>query len=144
MLCWICSYIRVVIQSHHFSHLHTLFLSLSSIPMADQSPKPETFELSNGSMKILLTNLGCTIISLSVPGKDGFFFFVPIPHFQLFVTFDHVCVFTDSWHALCFEGVLSDVVLGLDSVESYEVPFNFAISLIEILASIVMGSFALA
>lgn len=73
-----------------------------------------------------------------------FFFFVPIPHFQLFVTFDHVCVFTDSWHALCFEGVLSDVVLGLDSVESYEVPFNFAISLIEILASIVMGSFALA
>ncbi|XP_027924527.1 aldose 1-epimerase isoform X2 [Vigna unguiculata] len=55
--------------------------------MADQSPKPETFELSNGSMKILLTNLGCTIISLSVPGKDG---------------------------------VLSDVVLGLDSVESYQ------------------------
>ncbi|MCI33784.1 aldose 1-epimerase-like, partial [Trifolium medium] len=60
--------------------------SLSS--MADQNQKAEIFELNNGTVQLLVTNLGCTITSFSVPGKDG---------------------------------VLSDVVLGLDSVESYQV-----------------------
>lgn len=43
--------------------------------MADQ---PEIFELNNGTMRVLITNLGCTITSLSVPSKDGTFlsFFV--------------------------------------------------------------------
>jgi len=40
-------------------------------PMADQNLKPELFELNNGTMRVLITNLGCTITSLSVPGKDG-------------------------------------------------------------------------
>ncbi|CAN6714444.1 unnamed protein product [Malus baccata var. baccata] len=39
--------------------------------MADANQKPEIFELNNGSMRALITNLGCTITSLSVPGKDG-------------------------------------------------------------------------
>ncbi|XP_022135333.1 aldose 1-epimerase [Momordica charantia] len=39
--------------------------------MADQTQKPELFELNNGTMKVLLTNLGCTITSLSVPDKEG-------------------------------------------------------------------------
>ncbi|KAL9263990.1 Galactose mutarotase-like protein [Drosera capensis] len=39
--------------------------------MADQSTKPEIFELDNGTMRVKLTNLGCTITSLSVPDKDG-------------------------------------------------------------------------
>ncbi|KAI4347267.1 hypothetical protein L6164_008091 [Bauhinia variegata] len=39
--------------------------------MADQTPKPELLELNNGSMNVIITNLGCTITSLSVPGKDG-------------------------------------------------------------------------
>ncbi|KAM5570396.1 galactose mutarotase [Rosa sericea] len=37
--------------------------------MADQ--KAEIFELNNGIMRVLISNLGCTITSLSVPGKDG-------------------------------------------------------------------------
>ncbi|KAL6181425.1 hypothetical protein ACLB2K_048080 [Fragaria x ananassa] len=37
--------------------------------MADQ--KAEIFELNNGTMKVLVSNLGCTITSLSVPGKEG-------------------------------------------------------------------------
>ncbi|CAI8595014.1 unnamed protein product [Vicia faba] len=55
--------------------------------MADQNQKAEIFELNNGTVQLLVTNLGCTITSFSVPNKDG---------------------------------VLSDVVLGLDSVESYQ------------------------
>ncbi|KAF5469170.1 hypothetical protein F2P56_013264 [Juglans regia] len=39
--------------------------------MADPNTKPELFELNNGTMSVLITNLGCTITSLSVPGKDG-------------------------------------------------------------------------
>ncbi|KAJ7975243.1 Aldose 1-epimerase [Quillaja saponaria] len=39
--------------------------------MADQNLKPELFELDNGTMKVIITNLGCTITSLFVPGKDG-------------------------------------------------------------------------
>ncbi|CAK9329934.1 unnamed protein product [Citrullus colocynthis] len=39
--------------------------------MADQTQKPELFELNNGTMQVLISNLGCTITSLSVPGKDG-------------------------------------------------------------------------
>jgi len=39
--------------------------------MADQNQKPEIFELNNGTMQLLVTNLGCTITSFSVPGKDG-------------------------------------------------------------------------
>lgn len=45
--------------------------SLEEVPMADPNSKPELFELSNGTMSVLITNLGCTITSLSVPGKDG-------------------------------------------------------------------------
>ncbi|KAE9586086.1 hypothetical protein Lal_00010054 [Lupinus albus] len=51
------------------------------------NPKAEIFELNNGTMQVLVSNLGCTITSLSVPDKDG---------------------------------VLSDVVLGLDSLDSYQ------------------------
>jgi len=40
--------------------------------MADQNNrKPEIFELNNGTMQLLVANLGCTITSFSVPGKDG-------------------------------------------------------------------------
>ncbi|KAB1212265.1 Aldose 1-epimerase [Morella rubra] len=39
--------------------------------MADQNSHPELFELNNGTMRVLITNLGCTITSLSVPDKDG-------------------------------------------------------------------------
>ncbi|XP_054787256.1 uncharacterized protein LOC129293361 isoform X1 [Prosopis cineraria] len=39
--------------------------------MADQNQKPELFELNNGTMHVLITNVGCAITSLSVPGKDG-------------------------------------------------------------------------
>ncbi|XP_010549060.1 PREDICTED: aldose 1-epimerase [Tarenaya hassleriana] len=37
--------------------------------MADQ--KPEIFELSNGSMQVMISNYGATITSLSVPDKNG-------------------------------------------------------------------------
>lgn len=78
-----------LIRSHQNIHSHSY--PLSPIPMADESPKPETFELNNGSMQVLLSNLGCTIISLSVPGKDG-----PFPfHFHF-----HSVLFADLWHAL--------------------------------------------
>ncbi|XP_022933702.1 aldose 1-epimerase [Cucurbita moschata] len=39
--------------------------------MADQTQKPELFELNNGTIQVLLSNLGCTIISLVVPDKNG-------------------------------------------------------------------------
>lgn len=39
--------------------------------MADQAKQAELFELDNGTMQVKITNLGCTIASLSVPGKDG-------------------------------------------------------------------------
>uniref|UniRef100_A0A7N2MQJ9 Aldose 1-epimerase n=1 Tax=Quercus lobata TaxID=97700 RepID=A0A7N2MQJ9_QUELO len=39
--------------------------------MADQNLKPELFELNNGTMRVLISNLGCTITSLCVPDKDG-------------------------------------------------------------------------
>lgn len=38
--------------------------------MAEQN-KPEIFELSNGSMKVNVSNYGCTITSLFVPDKNG-------------------------------------------------------------------------
>ncbi|KAI3724284.1 hypothetical protein L2E82_36056 [Cichorium intybus] len=37
--------------------------------MAEQ--KPQLFELNNGTMKVLVSNYGCTITSLFVPDKDG-------------------------------------------------------------------------
>ncbi|KAL3574973.1 hypothetical protein D5086_023074 [Populus alba] len=37
--------------------------------MADQ--KPQIFELNNGTMQVKITNLGCTITSLSLPDKNG-------------------------------------------------------------------------
>jgi aldose 1-epimerase len=43
--------------------------------MADQNQKAEIFELNNGTVQLLVTNLGCTITSFSVPGKDGSFLF---------------------------------------------------------------------
>ncbi|XP_039162457.1 galactose mutarotase-like [Eucalyptus grandis] len=39
--------------------------------MADQARQAELFELDNGTMRVKIANLGCTIASLSVPGKDG-------------------------------------------------------------------------
>ncbi|KAF5734569.1 putative aldose-1-epimerase [Tripterygium wilfordii] len=39
--------------------------------MADQTQKPELFELNNGTMKVNVTNLGGIITSLSVPDKNG-------------------------------------------------------------------------
>uniref|UniRef100_A0A2P2KSH6 Uncharacterized protein MANES_14G171800 n=1 Tax=Rhizophora mucronata TaxID=61149 RepID=A0A2P2KSH6_RHIMU len=39
--------------------------------MAGGTQKPEIFELTNGAMQVKITNLGCTITSLSVPDKDG-------------------------------------------------------------------------
>ncbi|XAR63971.1 Aldose 1-epimerase [Bertholletia excelsa] len=33
--------------------------------------KPEIFELNNGTMQVKVSNYGCTITSLCVPGKDG-------------------------------------------------------------------------
>ncbi|KAI6683517.1 hypothetical protein NL676_029430 [Syzygium grande] len=39
--------------------------------MADQARQAELFELDNGTMQVKITNLGCTITSLCVPGKDG-------------------------------------------------------------------------
>lgn len=38
--------------------------------MAEQN-KPEIFELSNGTMKVNVSNYGCTITSLFVPDKNG-------------------------------------------------------------------------
>ncbi|KAM7268825.1 hypothetical protein ACFE04_010991 [Oxalis oulophora] len=37
----------------------------------EQSKKAEIFELNNGTIQIKITNLGCTITSLSLPDKDG-------------------------------------------------------------------------
>ncbi|THG18685.1 hypothetical protein TEA_022494 [Camellia sinensis var. sinensis] len=39
--------------------------------MAESVKKPELFELNNGKMIVKVSNYGCTITSLSVPGKDG-------------------------------------------------------------------------
>ncbi|KAI8019951.1 Aldose 1-epimerase [Camellia lanceoleosa] len=39
--------------------------------MAESVKKPELFELNNGKMLVKVSNYGCTITSLSVPGKDG-------------------------------------------------------------------------
>ncbi|CAI0409689.1 unnamed protein product [Linum tenue] len=39
--------------------------------MTTPASQPELFELSNGSMKVKITNLGCTITSLEVPDKNG-------------------------------------------------------------------------
>lgn len=39
--------------------------------MADQTQNPQIFELNNGTMLVKITNLGCTITSLSVPDKNG-------------------------------------------------------------------------
>lgn len=39
--------------------------------MADQTLKPEVFELNNGSMQVKITNYGAIITSLSVPDKHG-------------------------------------------------------------------------
>ncbi|KAJ0048526.1 hypothetical protein Pint_17083 [Pistacia integerrima] len=39
--------------------------------MADQSEKPEVFELNNGSMHVKISNFGATILSLSLPDKQG-------------------------------------------------------------------------
>ncbi|XP_062118034.1 uncharacterized protein LOC133831675 [Humulus lupulus] len=39
--------------------------------MAVPNQKAEIFELDNGTMRVLVTNYGCTITSLSVPDKDG-------------------------------------------------------------------------
>ncbi|KAJ0105256.1 hypothetical protein Patl1_19597 [Pistacia atlantica] len=39
--------------------------------MADQIEKPEVFELNNGSMHVKISNFGATILSLSLPDKQG-------------------------------------------------------------------------
>ncbi|KAM7482929.1 hypothetical protein LguiB_007512 [Lonicera macranthoides] len=36
-----------------------------------EDPKPEIFELNNGTMIVKVSNYGCTITSCSVPDKDG-------------------------------------------------------------------------
>ncbi|GFZ03585.1 Galactose mutarotase-like superfamily protein [Actinidia rufa] len=49
--------------------------------MADsEQKKPELFELNNGTMQVKVSNYGCTITSLSVPGKDGWYRFVSLFH----------------------------------------------------------------
>lgn len=61
------------------NHNSLSILKLKENPMADQNLKPELFELNNGTMRVLITNLGCTITSLSVPGKDGIFTYMLLP-----------------------------------------------------------------
>ncbi|KAL5721878.1 aldose 1-epimerase [Ranunculus cassubicifolius] len=39
--------------------------------MADQQKTPEIFELNNGTIKVKVSNYGCTITSLFVPDKNG-------------------------------------------------------------------------
>lgn len=39
--------------------------------MAGEHPKPELFELNNGTMQVKISNYGATITSLSVPDKNG-------------------------------------------------------------------------
>ncbi|MCL7028920.1 hypothetical protein MKW94_023812 [Papaver nudicaule] len=39
--------------------------------MADDQKVPELFELNNGTMRVKISNYGCTITSLSVPDKNG-------------------------------------------------------------------------
>ncbi|PON79160.1 Aldose 1-/Glucose-6-phosphate 1-epimerase [Trema orientale] len=39
--------------------------------MADPNQKAHIFELDNGTTRVLVTNYGCTITSLSVPDRDG-------------------------------------------------------------------------
>lgn len=94
--------------------------------MADQTQKPELFELNNGTMQVLISNLGCTITSLSVPGKDGnrHFVFAFFRSVFLGVFFRKIA---DSWTLCNFEGKLADVVLGFDSLDPYLVRF-FAFS----------------
>lgn len=41
--------------------------------MAGEHPKPELFELNNGTMQVKISNYGATITSLSVPDKNGDF-----------------------------------------------------------------------
>ncbi|KAL9992976.1 putative aldose 1-epimerase [Helianthus debilis subsp. tardiflorus] len=38
--------------------------------MAEQK-NPQLFELNNGTMKLLVSNYGCTITSLFIPDKHG-------------------------------------------------------------------------
>ena len=79
----------VTAQKSETEHSLSLSLSLSILklkenPMADQNLKPELFELNNGTMRVLITNLGCTITSLSVPDKDGIFIIYSFANCQAF------------------------------------------------------------
>ena len=65
--------VQILSQLTGQNHNSLSILKLEENPMADQNLKPELFELNNGTMRVLITNLGCTITSLSVPGKDGIF-----------------------------------------------------------------------
>lgn len=55
---------------------------ISEWVMADQ--KPQIFELNNGTMQVKITNLGCTITSLSLPDKNGNQFLWMIDRSNLF------------------------------------------------------------
>lgn len=69
------------LSCHHY--IHTPLNSFSVLVVSKNSKsliftvmaEPKILELNNGSMQVKVSNLGCTILSLSVPDKDGTFFF---------------------------------------------------------------------
>ncbi|KAJ0049663.1 hypothetical protein Pint_16933 [Pistacia integerrima] len=57
------------ITNHLLNSSLTIFKTQTK--MADQSEKPEVFELNNGSMHVKISNFGAIILSLSLPDKQG-------------------------------------------------------------------------
>lgn len=86
--------------------------------MAAQSEKPEVFELNNGSMHVKISNFGATILSLSVPDKQGIYLFI------YFLCILPLLLLIFCWLMIFFfEGNFADVVLGFDSIEPHVVNF---------------------
>lgn len=84
-----------------------------------EQPKPELFELNNGSIRIKITNYGAIVTHLFVPDRHGlpFFFFF----FKSFFLYIQIYILFTLILMLDFKGNVADIVLGFDSIESYMV-----------------------
>lgn len=83
-------------------------------------PKPELFELSNGSMQVTITNYGATITSLSVPDKNGSFICL---FFVFFIDYAESCI---NFSSFDFIRKGNSVTLFSDSILWNHIWYNFS------------------
>jgi hypothetical protein len=98
-----------------------LLVPMPASPASIRASSPGFFELDNGRVRVRLTNVGAAVTSLLIPDKNGAGFVsravIPSLYSSWWCSLSVNLLVDDALFA--FSGVLSDLVLGFDSLDPY-------------------------